>query len=187
MSNSESNSTRLKINQYDEWLEVIIGARKSYFVNLFLGLWMFGWIYGEVTIIENGITYPNQPIDAFQVFWFLGWNLGGIFALFIGLWNNRGREIIKVDQDNLKHTREYVLFSRSKNFESSTIINLRLFQLNPSMSNMSEGMEFWGLSGGSIAFDSGETVYKFGLGLEENEALSVIREIKNYYPHLGKY
>ena len=101
-----------------------------------------------------------------------------MLASFIWLWNTRGREIIRIGDDELKLSREYVWFSRSKFYETKYIHNLRLSDLSPSSLAMGGGIEYWGLSGGTIAFDYGPTLTKIGLGLDEAEAEHIIEAIK---------
>ena len=47
------------------------------------------------------------------------------------------------------------------------------------------GMEFWGLTGGTIAFDYQRNIQKLGLGLDEDEAADIINTILNRFEHLA--
>ena len=62
--------------------------------------------------------------------------------------------------------------------------NLRLTDIDPSALEMGGGMEFWGLSGGSITFDYGPGIEKFGLGIDEDEASQIIATIKTRFENL---
>jgi len=186
MTKVYQNRNRSTVNHYPEGVEVIIQAKKSKFLNLFLAFWLAGWIVGGVVIIDKLTNLHDQFPDAFLVVWLCGWILGGLFAVIIGLWNIRGREIVRVGTNALKHTREYVLFSRSKVYETQRVTNLRVFDHNPTMHTMSGGMEFWGLSGGAIVFDYGQCTQKFGLGLNETEAIHIVKAIQSRYPILSQ-
>ncbi len=107
-----------------------------------------------------------------------------MFASYIWLWNARGGEIIRISDYELKLSREYVWFSRSKFYETRHISNLRISDLSPSSLTMGGGMEFWGLSGGTITFDFGSTTVKFGLGIDETEAGHIIEVIKTRYKNI---
>lgn len=163
---------------FPEGIEVIIPAKKSLFVNLFLLLWLLAWSYGAVVIIARLIANNAQTPDAFIVIFACGWALSGMLAVFIGLWNNKGREIIKINDSELKRSREYVWFSRSKIYETKHITNLRLSDLSPTSLEYAGGMEFWGLSGGMITFDYESDIAKIGLGIDEDEARHIIELIK---------
>jgi hypothetical protein len=49
---------------------------------------------------------------------------------------------------------------------------------------MGGGMEFWGLSGGTITFDYGQGIAKIGLGINEAEASRIIQIIISRYENL---
>ena len=95
MTQGDSSKKRAIVKQYSEGVEVIISARKSLLVNFVLTLWMVGWAYGEASILSKFVHASSQSPDAILVFWIVGWTLGGLFAVFMWLWNNRGREIIR--------------------------------------------------------------------------------------------
>ena len=169
---------RLIIKQYPQGVEAIISARRSLFVNLFLAAWMFGWGIGEVKIIVNLLSYEADKVDAFLVFWACGWTLSGLLVVFLWLWNMKGKEVIRVSDSELIRYREYVWFSRTRKYQTKHVANLRLTEINPSALEMGGGMEFWGLSGGTITFDYGQDIQKIGLGIDESEATQIIELIK---------
>jgi len=108
-----------------------------------------------------------------------------MLAILVWLWNNRGREIIRIGDSELKRSREYGLFSRSKIYQTKQISNLRVSDLSPTSLEMGGGMEFWGLSGGTITFDYEPGIAKIGLGLEEAEARHIIQIINARYENLN--
>jgi hypothetical protein len=165
-------------------VEVIISARRSSFVNFFLLVWLVGWSIGEIEIVGNLISHEAETPDAFMVFWAFGWTFGGLLAVFIYFYNMKGREIIRISATELIRIRQYVWFSRSKKYATERISNLRLTDIDPSALEMGGGMEFWGLSGGSITFDYGPGIDKFGLGIDESEASQIIATIKTRFENL---
>ena len=166
------------INVYPQGIEVIIPAKQSVFVNFFLSLWLLAWAYGEAVIINRLLNNDGQTPDAFIVLFACGWTLSGLLATFIWLWNNRGREIIRISDSELKRIRQYVWFSRSKIYETKHIEKIRISDLSPTSLEMEGGIEFWGLSGGTITFDYGSDIAKIGLGIDEEEASQIIDVIK---------
>ncbi len=139
------------------------------------------WVYGEIVVINRLFGNDGQAPDAFIVFYACGWTLSGLLAIFIWLWNNRGREVIRINETELKRSREYVWFSRSKTYETKYISNIRISDLSPSSLEMGGGMEFWGLTGGTISFDYGSALGKIGLGIDEAEAGRIIEVIKSRF------
>jgi hypothetical protein len=139
------------------------------------------WAYGEVVVINRLINSDAQAPDAFIVFYACGWTLAGMLAIFIWLWNNRGREVIRISDTELMRSREYVWFSRSKIYQTLHISNLHVSDFSPTSLEMSGGMEFWGLAGGTITFDYKSGQGKVGLGIDEAEAKRIIELIKVRY------
>ena len=132
MRNADLKEGRSIVNLYPRGIEIIIPARKSLFVNFFLILWLLAWAYGEVVIINRLLIVDSQTLDAFIVIFACGWTLSGMLASFIWLWNARGREIIRISDHELRLSREYVWFARSKSYETKYIHNLRISDLSPS-------------------------------------------------------
>ena len=174
---------RLTINEYPQGVEIIISARRSPFLNIFLIAWMLAWTYGELEIINRLIEYEGDSPDAFIVFWACGWTLSGFLAAFIWLWNMKGEEIIRVSGDGLLRYRNYALFARLQTYRTESISNLRLTALTPNSVEMSGGMEFWGLAGGAISFDYDSGIQKLGLGIGESQASEVITAINSVLGH----
>ena len=108
-----------------------------------------------------------------------------MLAILVWLWNNRGREVIRIGDSELKRSREYGLFSRSKIYQTKQISNLRVSDLSPTSLEMGGGMEFGGLSGGTITFDYEPGIAKIGLGLDEAEARHIIQIISARYENLN--
>lgn len=173
------------ISVYPEGIEVIIPAKKSLFVNCFLAFWLLAWVYGEAVIISRLLSIDGQTPDAYIVFFACGWTFSGMLAILVWLWNNKGLEIIRISNSELKRSREYGLFSRSKIYQAKYISNLRVSDLSPTSLEVGGGMEFWGLSGGTITFDYEPGIAKIGLGLDEAEAGHIIQIINARYENLN--
>ena len=172
---------RLTIKEYPQGIEIVISARRSPFLNIFLIAWMLAWAYGEVEILNRLAEYDGDTPDAFMVFWAIGWTSSGFLAAFIWLWNMKGKELIRISDEELLRYRNYALFARSQTYQADLISNLRLTELTPNSVEMSGGMEFWGLAGGAISFNYGNHVHKFGLGIGESQAREIIQAINNRF------
>jgi hypothetical protein len=145
---------------------------------------LLAWAYGEAVSLGRLLSNDGQTPDAYIVFFTIGWTLSGMLAILVWLWNNKGREIIRIGDSELRRSREYGLFSRSRIYQTSIMCKLRVSDLSPTSLEMGGGMEFWGLSGGTITFDYGQGIAKIGLGIDEDEASQIIRIIINRYENL---
>lgn len=169
------------MNDYAEGIEIIIPPKRSVFVQFFLMNWLLAWGYGEFVILNKFINQTDSTPDAFIVFWFCAWTFGGLVAILIWQWNMKGREVIRISDDLLLRRREFVWFLRSRRYQLRHIRNMRLTEVNLANPEMTRGMEFWGLSGGAITFDYGESIEKICLGIDEAEAGRVIEFIKTRF------
>jgi hypothetical protein len=184
MAKVDIGKGRTTINELPHGIEVIIPAKKNYFIILFLAFWMIGWFFGEVSAINTLLDSDSKAPKLFMLAWLGGWSVGGAFAIFIWLWNVKGKEIVRINGIELQHKRDFVLFSRSKEYEIANIKDLRANPQNTSMFGFNNGMEFWGFSGGAVAFDYGHSTHKFGSGLDEAEAKHIVQTIRNRYQSL---
>ena len=82
---------RSKVNQLGDRTEIIIPSRKRIFTTIFIGLWLIAWLFGMVLVTtvlfgdylglninEVNNSTPQQPPNAFLIFWLCGWTIGGI-------------------------------------------------------------------------------------------------------------
>ena len=184
MAKVEVGKGRTLINNLPSGIELIIPSRKNLFLIFFLAFWLVGWGVGEVSAIESIInSKPETPV-LFMVAWLGGWTAGGAFAISAWLYNIKGKEVVRIDRLELKHIRDYVIFKRSKEYELAHVKDLRALASSSSMFNFNTGMEFWGFTGGNIAFDYGHNTYKFGTGLDEAEAKHIVETIKHRFKNL---
>lgn len=106
-------------------LEIIIPARRHLVVLLFLGVWLVGWLMGEVSAIGQVLSGRSTGSEGFLLFWLLFWTAGGGFAGYLWLWMLVGKERILMGPSTLtmKHDvlglgREPTSSSRSGTFAS---------------------------------------------------------------------
>lgn len=164
-------------------LKITIPAKRNIFVVLFLGFWLIGWSFGEVAVLIQVFSAEKAP-KIFLFAWLGGWTVGGVFAIYAWLWNIKGKEIINITRSELQHIHQLPIYKRSKEYDLSSITNLRAQEQNISIFGSRNGMEFWGISGGSIAFDYGRSTHKFGAQLDQAEAAHIINEIKQFNKNL---
>lgn len=185
MAKVEVGKGRATINQLSQGMEVIIPAKRNYFIIIFLSCWLVGWSIGEVSAIKQIITSEHFEEELFLFVWVTMWTMGGGFALIALLWNLRGKEKVSIDDFELRHVRDFVLFKRSKEYDLVHIEDLRSQpNVTSQMFGMNSGIDFWGFTGGNIVFDYGKSTHKFGGGLDEAEAKHIISEIKQRYKNI---
>jgi hypothetical protein len=77
-------------------LEIVIPAKRSILVLLFLTAWLGAWFFGEKSAIEEILKGREGGPESFLIFWLIGWTTGGAWAVFMWLWMALGREVVSL-------------------------------------------------------------------------------------------
>jgi hypothetical protein len=160
-------------------LQIIIPAKRNWFVIIFLGFWLCGWLFGElfVSFTVFGV-FKGNPISLFMLIWLIGWTVGGFFAFRILLWNLTGKEIITVGQGVLKIDKRGVLIFKAKTYDLNEVKKIRVQDENIGFGPFGRRNDFGYMGGGTIRFDYGLRSVKFASSIDEAEARSIIEKLK---------
>ena len=159
-------------------LEIVIPSKKNIFLILFLAVWLAGWAFGEFTVpTEFFKGNPNSGSIIFTSVWLVFWTIGGGFAIYTWLWNVAGKEIITINSLTLSTKKDLFGYGRVKEYEMSSVTNMRVSPQPFNPFDFSSGLMFWGIGGGVIAFDYGAKTYRFGSGIDEAEANQILARI----------
>jgi len=167
---------RSSIRHIPGGIQLIIPTIPKFPMLFFMMAWLVGWVCGEFSVaqkLNSGALEAGESME-FLIIWLLGWTLGGIWAMFGSLWNLAGREIISFKMPSLVVRHELLGLGRSQEFDLNLVKDLRSSPEVLNASDFSYGLRYIGLGGGSVAFDYGPKTYRFGSGLDESEAKSVV-------------
>ena len=162
-----------------EGLVINIPAAKNWPITLFIGLWLCGWAFGEVSVIHMLATGKTLGRGSLFLFGWLGaWTVGGYLAISLLLWSIAGHEIISLTPVSLVIRRDTLGFGRSREYDLPSVKKLRIAgsPINYGWTSPSQSM-----LGGTIAFDYGSKTFRFGGGLDEAEASQLIERLKSRY------
>jgi hypothetical protein len=167
---------------YNGW-EIIIPARKNWFLILFVGAWLCGWCCGEVVALTMIIgTMGKNPAGLFILVWLALWTIGGFFAFRLFIWNIMGKEVISIGQGQLTVAKKGMLFFKPKTYDLNEVRNIRAVEDNSGYGNP------WGIrmtsfggftSSGTIRFDYGLQSVKFAFGLDEAEGRYILQGLRD--------
>lgn len=179
---------RHKAIEKPERVVIRIPSKRNIFIFGFLSLWLCGWLIGEITVLFqfSSILKKDPSAAVFLIAWICGWTLGGAVAIYIWLWQLKGREIITVSPMALTIKRDVLGFGRARNFDVSEIRKLRTEQLVWSPFDFRSGLGFCGIGGGTIAFDYGFQTVRFGAGIAKPEAEMIVKMISNRLAKLAE-
>lgn len=176
----EPPQPRASLHDTTEGLEVLVRPRRNLFVTSFLGVWLCFWAAGEVMVPVT--VFRGAPRNAsvpFLILWLALWTGGGAFALYVFWWSLIGRERIVFSPSRVSIVRELFGMGRSRDYDIQHIRDLRVSPMPYNPFDFRAALQFWGIGGGVMAFDYGAATIRFGVGLEEGEAKSVIAQVKS--------
>jgi len=167
-----------------EGLEIIIPAGRNLFAVVFLGVWLVGWLAGEVTALARlarlaGIASAgNVAADLFLLVWLTFWTIGGYFAAYTWLWMLVGKERILMGASTLCVKRDILGLGRTRTYELFRIRNLRVAAQADVPRVPRVAFRPWGAMGGLIAFDYEGKTIRFGGAIEAAEARMIVERLK---------
>ena len=166
---------RWSVREGSEGLEVVVPAKRSVLLMLFLTAWLGGWLMGEISAGREVFFGSTSEPKWFLASWLTGWTIGGGFAIYIWFWMLAGKERVLLRPDTLVIRREVFGLGRTHEYDLAHIANLRVA---PAVTDpWSSGMRFWGVGAGLLAFDYGAKTFRFGDSLDEAEAAQVLKEL----------
>ena len=117
------------------------------------------------------------------IVWLCFWFMAEFFVLWALMWIAFGVETVSVNKENntFNHIRKLFRFKLTNNaFPIKELSNLRPY--GPfGVARKSHPLANFGLGGGSVAVEIGAKTYRFGIYLEEAEAIVIVDQLK---PHI---
>jgi hypothetical protein len=200
MNFEEPPKSRYRFRNESNSFVISIPSKKNWFMILFLGFWLIAWCVGEFTALATifggavlGIAGGLGPSvkgtglaagGVFLVAWLGAWTVGGAFAIYIWLWQLKGVEEISFSPQALAIANKVPGWTREKSYRMENVKALRLAPYHFSPMDPSRGMEFWGITGGLLAFDYGSSTVRCGKGIEEAEAKEILGVLRQRLPSI---
>ena len=174
---------RAIITETPTGLLITIPANRNWFVVLFVGFWMCGWLFGECAVIY-ALAKGKTPLPAnlFMLAWLGAWSVGGVFAGYLWLWNVAGKELIALRTDTLAIKSDVLGFGNVREFDLAEVRDLRIDRPYPGITTLTWNSPAQMFGTGTIAFDYGAKTFRFGLGLDESEARQLVARLNSRHP-----
>jgi len=157
-----------------------IASPKNLFLLIFLPIWLLAWTAGGVFAVLQAILGTGKG-NLFLFIWFCGWLAAEIFISAIFLWGAFGKEIVSLLEGRLIIKRSVFNYGRIRAFEIPKVCCLRSSGFFGSMLSWNLGMAYWGLSGGTVAFDYRHKTERFGINLSEKDATALVAYLKTRF------
>ena len=175
------HGSRLTIAGGPGGLEIIIPARRHLLLLLFLGVWLVGWLTGELTVITRLFSRGLNGSEGFLLLWLTFWTLAGGFAAYIWLWMLAGKERILVGTSTLQVKRDVLGLGRTRTYEFYKMRNLRVAPQPAGPRDTGAALRRSGLAGGLVAFEYGGETVRFGAAIDEREGRMIVERMKQRF------
>lgn len=160
-------------------LEIVIPSGRNLVMAVFLGLWLAGWLAGEL----NAIAHLRRGVtsDPFLLLWLTGWTVAGIVVACVWLWVMVGRERVLLGASALRVRRDVLGFGRTRVYPLSKVRNLRVAAQPRRPGSHSLAFGLAGIIGGVIAFECEGRTIRFGASIDEAEAQRIVDRMRQRY------
>jgi hypothetical protein len=193
--------TRATITDSPEGLEIVVPAPRIWLVVGFLGLWLVGWVTGEVFALRQLLEPGPAAARLFLIVWLTFWTFGGSAALGMGLWMLVGHERVRLRPDALVIQREAFGLGPRKVYSLDRIRDLRAVDLPPmpelrslhgdelpdaiTAATAGGALRIIGIGGPGITFRYDGRPVRFGLALDPLEAHQVVSQLQGRHGFPG--
>ncbi len=177
-------SMRHTVNLLGNQMIVTIPARRRWYQMIFITVWLGGWAVGELSVFGSLFFGGFGGFDLFTLAWLTMWTIGGFFAITALAWQIAGKEVVTIDEMGMQLSRRVLSIHWSKQYAAAGMQDLRVSPQPMSTYRRTRSLDYWGVTGGVIAFDYGSKTIRFGSGIDEAEAKQsgkiVQHQQKNY-------
>lgn len=165
-------------------LEIIIPAKRNWFLIIFLGAWLGGWTIGESFAIGTLIGFSDYDLgfaNLFMLFWLCGWTVAGFFVVKTLVWYLAGKEIITFGQGQFSIAKQGLLLSKPKIYDLKHVKKLRARKeetIYYGFEGVRNNLGAMSPSNGTLQFDYGMKTVRFANDIDEAEAYFIIDKLK---------
>ncbi|MCE1248713.1 MAG: hypothetical protein LWY06_18895 [Firmicutes bacterium] len=189
MSNSIltfNNPRSMKANKLDSGIEFVFTPEKNCAttgIAAFLGVWLLGWLGGEIAAISALITGNAKSGYCFLIFWLTGWSVGGFIFINIFLALLFGKRVLRIKPLSLEIQDTFGLWRKRSYFPMSDVHNLRI-DTEEQKTHDDKPYTLW-----CISADCGDKRTVLASSAKESDLTEVFETMKNsglFSPNLQK-
>ncbi len=170
---------RISIQPKENELSIVILSFQDKVKNIFLFAWLFLWSLSGVIVLIQYFLLTNPDTKPAIIVWMGFWVYFEYKTIKAYRWRKFGKEIIKIRDGKLFYKRDVAGKGKIKEYQSDFIKDLRVIESkeNSFFENLNDS--YWVIANEKLAFDYYGAEIKFGLQLDETDAKTLVRLIKN--------
>lgn len=170
---------RISIMRRENELSIVVISLGDKVKNMYLFSWLFLWTLSGFIVLSQYFILSDPDSKTAIIVWMGFWAYFEYKIVNAYLWRRSGKEKIKISGNKLFYKRDVSGRGKIKVFETDFIKDLRVIEHkeNSFLENLNKS--YWVIAGEKLAFDYYGKEIKFGLQLEEADAKSLLKLMKN--------
>ena len=170
---------RISILRKENELSIVILSYKDKVKNIFLFSWFFLWSLSGMVVLIQYFLLTDPDTKTAIIVWIGFWAYFEYKIVKAYQWRKFGKEKIKIREGKLFYKRDVSGKGKIKEYETDFIKDLRFIepQENSFLENLNDS--YWVIANEKLAFDYYGAEVKFGIQLDEADAKSLLKLIKN--------
>lgn len=170
---------RISIKRTEGELSIVILSLINKLKNRFLFIWFVLWSISGLIVLSQYFIMQDPNTKTAIIVWMGFWAYFEYKIFHAYLWRKSGKEKIKINDKKLLYKRDVSGGGKIKTYETDFIKDLRLIE--PKENSFMEDLNnsYWVIGGEKLTFDYYGKEVKFGLQLDETDAMALLKLIKN--------
>ncbi len=171
-------SERIKItgNKTEKSIEIFSIKDRSK-QNILL-VWFILWTISGIIIFSQFFMPSSREVKLTYAVWMAFWVYFEYKASVLLTWRRKGKEVIKLVDDQIIITREVNGRGIDVKYEKEKIKNLRMVDFNDRKVQARVQPLYWSMGSETILFDYDNKPVALGLQLTQNEANDVLKQLR---------
>lgn len=173
-------SSRVTFREQGDGFRVEIKSNKQIWFLIFMPAFLVMWTLAGIGVAFSLLSGNGS---AGVLLWLVMWAVAEGFICYAVAWALFGKEIVELGDGVLTIRRVTLGLGPTRSYEADEVQDIRPAGYFGSFGafSWSWNLAYWGLTGGTVAFDYRGKTERFGIQLEEREARELVRAIQGYF------
>ncbi len=173
-------SSRVAYQEQGDGFRVEIESNKQIWILIFVPAFLVMWTLAGISVAFSLLSGNGSPG---LLLWLLMWTVAEAIISYAVAWAMFGKEIVELGDGVLTIKRVTLGLGPTRRYEADKVQDLRPSGYFGGFGafSWSWNLAYWGLTGGTVAFDYRGKTERFGIQLEEREARELVRVIQGYF------
>jgi len=171
---------RISILKKEKLLSIVILPTTDKKKLAIMFLWIMAWSVCGVIIIMNYFNLRDQNQKLFILVFLSFWTYYEYKIIRAFTWKKWGKEKLWIQNEILHYQREINGKGKVKEYNKELINELKLVEVDEANFSHQINQSFWIKGGERLEFNYQSKVVRFGMQIKDDEARTILKEIKTF-------